>query len=1024
LPLASVNAMLSAKRLPAMVQDLLIARAIASWRAGDTNESSRLSTLCVDISRAEIKAPVLFGTAWGLVAHLNLDNPNWKDPARSAANSLAWAINTLLSGPPRTGPVDLLDTLMPPRIESVRRSEGADAATAEFENWQKLHPTLIEARLAFARHLLDADKPLGARAVLSDALALDPDNQQMHELQFDIARLVADPGQQGPDLVAQCLRRKQSTPEVASPFGYLLCAEAGLRQETWWIARDSARLAANAFPNARLPRLLGIEASLLGRQWQEAAAAADRLLEWMPPDAESVRLALRARTAAGLPTRDLLVTALPVCAPDHDLAMQALRAALASHPRHAAPFAARWALEPQAPPTLRLLAATAMARAGEPAAARRLLDQVCGEAEVPAAASPVDFASAFAAWLAAASDDGSDADLAATVSRDLATIDVSDPLAAGALLDCAASLASTHPHVANELCVHTLTHADPSVRSGSAFVLAGELACKVRLLQLAEEQWLRALSFADGRIAAERLARLALAKGRSERALLVWELVDEGTDPALAARCGDSARAAKIAGLAISVDRLDLLANATLALIGEKSEADWTATDAPQKDARLELLSILCDDALAPEALERARALDDGSPVARLLLARSLLANADPAAAAAIHEQLAAGDASLLVWREIARACETPDYPLTERTETAAMLALAKGQFATSPFLGAFGLRTLAASLTRKGLSELATQARTTLWKDYASANARTQDPVEAADLPDRNLAWRVLYTALHEQPMTEREHLRERLCGIGGELIAAHHATAPEVYAAAARLPDTDGPYACTVNLLLDHAAIFPTLAPTEQRTEALLRAHLELAASGRDAASSIAGSCRRLATLRGNREALGAIEALLQRFPCCLPLWRARTELLARGPEAARALREHRGVLAHVQAPAETLECLTLAAALGLSQPADAGRLDELPPELRQGPGGTFLCGLLALHEGRAADAAPLLAAGPARDDGLHLWAMAFAALQTSDAEGLERARAAMAELARNYASNTFARNAGSFAAQLGPR
>lgn len=74
-----------------------------------------------------------------------------------------------------------------------------------------------------------------------------------------------------------------------------------------------------------------------------------------------------------------------------------------------------------------------------------------------------------------------------------------------------------------------------------------------------------------------------------------------------------------------------------------------------------------------------------------------------------------------------------------------------------------------------------------------------------------------------------------------------------------------------------------------------------------------------------------------------------------------------------------------------------------------------------MLALRQGRPDEALPLLVDAPTRPDGMHLFARALAALQSSAADGQAQARAAFTQLQRDYPSSSLARNAGRFANQL---
>jgi hypothetical protein len=93
----------------------------------------------------------------------------------------------------------------------------------------------------------------------------------------------------------------------------------------------------------------------------------------------------------------------------------------------------------------------------------------------------------------------------------------------------------------------------------------------------------------------------------------------------------------------------------------------------------------------------------------------------------------------------------------------------------------------------------------------------------------------------------------------------------------------------------------------------------------------------------------------------------------------------------------------------------------MQALPAELRGSPLGKYAAAMMALRAGRADEALAALGDAPARADGMHLYALAMAALQSSAPDGRERALAAFQALHRDYASSSLARNAGSFAIQL---
>lgn len=1035
LPQNQLQPRIDAGTLGPATADLLLGRVIAAWRLGDEMALRRALQDLTVWKQSGANTPIPLHTAAGMVHFLRQASTDSPADSKAADNNLRYVISLLTARPRDPAWPDLLELLVPLRLTLMRKLGTPEAdVLALYDTWQTARPTSLLPRLAFARYLLAARKLPAAQAVLAEAAAGQPPDEELFGLQLEVARAdESQPGQSGAALVAQCRQRRTSVPEVTNPIGYLLCAEAALQARSWRIARDSAEAGVAAFPQLRAPRLLAIEAMLGNGENEAAAQQTRRLLDLFPHDAATAALTLRAHRAAGLPTAPLLATLLPTCPPSAEVRTEVLRAALAEPPGAALPFAVGVLQDSTAPATLRLLAGRALADADRPADCRRLLESVLAESDALPAGTRLDLLHTFTAWIQAAAPYRADELLVGDVDHLLAHTDVRDADAAPMLLATAEKLRNTRPAAAYELVVHALPIAAPAARSGAAYALAGRLACHLRQLHIAEERWLAAMAFADGRPAAEDLARLLLAQGRADRALQVYDLLPQATDAALAARCGHPDQAAALAATAVAQDGADLLAQATLAALGKAGErdpgrSDWQVTDAPATELRLDVLALLGDPDLGPEALTRARQLAAAEPTStttQLLLARACLHAGLPADAARLHLAQRAQAPGPLLWREIAHAAAVPGYVLDPQLDGDVRGSLVGQTTAGSPLTLAFATGLVVRTLQQGGYTDLAQSMQQSLWVQLPRATVHTDADVEAvAALSNGRDAWFVLSQAMAALPASTRALARTRLYELANRLLTERGPEAKDVYELAWHHLQSEGPHGCIVHCLLDHGDQLPALRPDAAQTRAMLLAQIELAAAGADAGPWLQRSVDRLLASNGAAATRADLEAALQRHPTSLLLWHARATVMTHLRAGAEGIGDLWGVLAHAAAPEALRECLTLAAVAGVLTDRDAGRLTELPQALLAGPDGEFVRGLCALRTGRPDEAVTLLTNAPARADGAHLYALALAQLQSRALDGTARARDLLLRLAADYPSSSLARHAGSFAAQLAPR
>src|SRR5439155_20699464 len=101
------------------------------------------------------------------------------------------------------------------------------------------------------------------------------------------------------------------------------------------------------------------------------------------------------------------------------------------------------------------------------------------------------------------------------------------------------------------------------------------------------------------------------------------------------------------------------------------------------------------------------------------------------------------------------------------------------------------------------------------------------------------------------------------------------------------------------------------------------------------------------------------------------------------AQQPRAAEGVADARAALAFAAAPELELELMAIAGEERCLQPVDYDRVSHLPETLLDTPAGKYVRGLMALRQGKADAAEPLLAAAAPRASGFHLFARALANL-----------------------------------------
>lgn len=219
--------------------DLLLARTQAAWLAQDRNLLGRVWPDVGILYRNKVPGAT--------VAHLTSAYQNWYDQKYVEAEStLRYAADLIGRTPLAVGRYDLLPGVVTLWLDLLQRRRAAESdVEAALQVWRRARPATIEPLLRQAEILRTDGRGSAALALLNQARALAPEDQDLFAQRLAVMRMVApEQGQDGPTLLAQCLRQEKDVPEVRDPLGYHLCGEAALAQGKWRIATACDGLAA------------------------------------------------------------------------------------------------------------------------------------------------------------------------------------------------------------------------------------------------------------------------------------------------------------------------------------------------------------------------------------------------------------------------------------------------------------------------------------------------------------------------------------------------------------------------------------------------------------------------------------------------------------------------------------------------------------------------------------------------------------------------------------------------------------
>jgi len=1052
LPQERIDALLADQQFGPSHEDLILARTVAAWKLFDRRQLDENNQRIAKIREAGVRLDIALHIS---LAARRIERDN-RDPDR-IEQSLDILCDRLLRVPPAIGRPDLGAEFARLRADWLVSQNAPDAKVqAALQEWRDARPDDVQPIVRIADFLCTTGKTSAAFAALDEAAELDPRHPALFDIRLRAARRHFEGGaKDGPALLASCIKRGEFEPEVSDPIGYVLCSEAALALSDWRVRRIAAacaQQAVEAFPTANLPRQLELRSLLnLGRP-AEADRAADAALLAVVPDAETFRLAVEAKRAAGTSMRSLVRAAMAVVVDSSTLSPELVRIALEDAPASAAIFVTDQMTAADAPVASRLLAIRALAAGERGGEALALLEQLpapnvpVGDGGAPLRGTTTDAAAsvggdelaapelppavreqllgtslAFAACLRAAAEQRPDDALLPFARAHYDRLRLADAPPA-ALFAVAAELAGEHPRTAYAVLSSALGDAAPAERSGAQFALAGDLAIRLGLVARAEEHWTAALGFDGGHVVAEDLARLLLVFDRDVKAARVYRLVQNATDPALAARFGRLDLATPLIGVVLQQDPVDLITQATLATFGQSPLLDWTVAPAELQTDRLELLACMRNPHLSGFCTPRAQALVSADPASMtnyLLLARTMVDAGQVQLAAMLHGQAyAGGHRTPVLWREVAYAGSTqPAYDPGPILFDRVTVAATKGDVGGSALTRRWGIQQFVGAFEKAGLLEQAEEVKVLQW--LVAPDAMQCTPAALELISTRHTAVNacvILDKVLHAGNSDDPRAVLDRFYEMAGHLVQKEPRLAPVLAQLASGHLQLVGPVGPVVHFLLRHA---PPPKPMQ-----LLDAHLTAVATGADDARFLHRTVDAMRARTSVETTLDRIEELLDEHPTAMPLWGERAGLHARLLDGARALAELRTVLAHAPDPHSKLTFVTLAAFERRLTPADITELAELPPDLLQTPAGRFAQGVVAMRSGDTQAARTALADAPSQDDGSDLFAAAFVSLQSDDDDAVVRAREALERLARDYPSSTFARHAGSFVRQLSPR
>ena len=1026
-PMATFAADFGAGKFTPHVRSLLLTHCVSLYRLGRLED---LVTLAQTLTPLAANAPSLHGIAnlaWGF-------NHTLRKVQQYRTDSFAWPSDLMMrDAPPQDGP-DLLDVVMPLRIESAATDGKPVTDLVEtIDKWAAARPANPLPLMLRARTQLRFGQDAAAMATATAILQARPTDEEALRVLAEAADLAYKGSQQdGNSLLMQCLQRNTDRPDSPPhPVCYLLCGEAALRQQHPWIALTCARLAADRFPWSEWPFLLEARAEQVRGKPADAVEDLARLLERKPDSVEALRLSFDICVQHDLPLANLLWRAMPKMGQSNAALAELLRAALEAGSPESLSIARRAVETKGANADLLALTATAFARHGTVADARAAIRLAY---EHPGAKDPSVSQSLLSATLAclhAEAESMSDEDLSKSVHQELMRTSWRGPESARKLVATAKHLANKKKPAAASRMLAAALHVDDAieVRDGAAHELAGDLALTLGRTQAAREHYAAALSFEDGTECAQRLARLELLSNANDRAIGALASAPRADDPSLMMllSAADAPRAVKDR---MAKDPEDLLAAIPFALADAKRNdaASLEIRSAPvavQRDA-LFACTLLDDPYLAATAVERTSSAWTQAPKSlfvALLHARALHATGDGAAAAALHARLYdEGRRTPFLWNEVARCAAKGSYA-APKAILAELRAIVASQPATlRPSVISMLTLEAASEAERLGQPDVALGIRADAWRFYPEASGATVADAEALRAAGRTIAAVELLAALRSVGDEEsRTEASEQLYQLA---IDAGPSMQPVARAALRANAAEDIAKGRSVGPAFQFLAHDEATMAAEKLDTALGWATTALnAACMGEADWDCAEHAIRIVRQRtGVAGALRFVEQGLASWAFAMPLWLRRSELRIELAEVDDGIADARAMLGFTSDPRQATAFIALAAAHRRSSSSDLALVAGAPVEILASPEAKLAAGMLALREGRPEEAEQLLASAGA-DSAVALYARALANTMRTAPTARESARKLFEELRQRYPSSSLARNVGSFAVQLAP-
>ena len=1059
LPPDSWKERLAAKTLSPEIRTVLLLKARSLYALEDLDA---LVALVAELEEMA-KAPKMDFVVEQLLAKgfvLDLQGATWD--LDTLLNPLSW----LAQKEPKVGD-DPLAISMRLRLNGMDRLPRANNMLRHYQRilqaWIRARPNQPEPYLRRAEYLIDFGEAANAYIDAQQLFKLaqvqrkkiqfptreelsatqDLDEQALKILARAADMAYAEEGRDARAMLQQCRRLGKALPrDVGHPVQYLSLARLALDGAQLNVANAASREAVQAFSWARWPRYLLAEAQLRTGQADVVEQGMDVLLTNHPNDPEALRFKRAARRALGKANNSLLYDVALLGNPDSELALVMTRNSVQRQNWRTARHLAEHAIEVFGTNSeIPLLAATALEGLGNHFSARRALAPWLGRIDE----LPAELARRFVRKQLQLTLDDKRFDPAKF-----------DPEAA--YLDEARLRHRNLPNalygMAGSLVEHGLwEHAhgllrpifeepkNRGKRTGAHYLLAGRVALRMGMNELAADHLTAAMSFDDGNIASKWLALLLLDKDDLQGAAdAFW--ADQATDQtsaALALRLGRMTPATDWVTATLERNPAHAGALCLRALAGDKDASPDVRALLLNPRLLTEVLLFSEEAEFESIALERAAKLHTsfpGNAMAACLYGR-VLNNAGRHDEAIAVLKPKADDLS--VFDELVHALAEAGSPELDEPEIKVRMAQVSTEMGdkTPPRLRVQALRGYANTLANhpdvgegKGLDVLAR-----FWIDH------TEDT--GAGLPQVD---QLIDHQRYAEALLLLEALEANLDHDDRPLFFADYASradqilrTPADDEAVAVLNeqvdtwlDQHGHFGSLVHLKLDlvdrahRAAGSPRNRAVQAHIDEekqLLLSHLAWFRGFADPdPRQVVRSLRRLILIEGQEAVMERIEQFLRWDQSLIELWILRAQLLEEQGRPEEALHGLRWLFDYIDTADVLLEYSRIAAQTGIATREDEDRfLQTLDERFATQGRALFVRGVLAFRMGRYSEAVDFLSKASRRGDGAHLYFQALAHLALREDADIEAAIRLFSEYQEKYGRRGLSEIAGHLASQL---